>query len=235
MKKMIVLLGLIVLCFSALVVDGQETALDFGFYDDTSPLLDYSGTWSELTCTMPCAYYGTHSWTQQFLADLTFSFFGTEITIFYTRYNNAGDAEICVNATCYFPFSMYSPTFVYRASITLTGFVSPVCPDCENHFTMRKANNNAEYINIDGVMVTGYPVLPTQEVVINVTVVMPETTPEPTPAWLSGYTLTDPDGNEQSAVLDYSVRVGEIVIAVLAFAILFTLLIGYAFSHSRRK
>lgn len=84
-------------------------------------------------------------------------------------------------------------------------------------------------------MVTGYPVLPTQEVVINVTVVVAETTPEPTPAWLSGYTLTDPEGNEQSAVLDYSVRVGEIVIAVLAFAILFTLLIGYAFSHSRRK
>ena len=135
--------------------------LGSGIYDDTAPVLDFTGTWADTP--LDGAYLDAHAVGAGVGAELAADFVGSAITLYFVRWADGGEASLCVNDDCSTVAHYDVATSV--ASITVSGLGAGV-----HDFSYRVSSGNGsvdaiyvapneiaagpvydEFITIDGV------------------------------------------------------------------------------------
>jgi len=73
--------------------------LDAGFFDNESPVLTYSGSWTHAV-TSSIAINGTTDTSTAVSDTLTFDLFSEGFTLFYLFESDGADIEVCVDGDC---------------------------------------------------------------------------------------------------------------------------------------
>ena len=152
------LIAVITIAIAAFTVAAQT--LSPSLYDDTAPVLTFTGTWSE--STLSGAYLGAYSSTTDPAAELTADIAGDGVTLYFVRSASGGDATLCLNAVCS-TVSNYDAVDS-MASVNVSGLGQGT-----HTLTYTKADASGASISIDALYI--HP---------NETEATPELTPEPT-------------------------------------------------------
>ena len=66
-----------------------------GMYDDRHAGWTYTGSWTQLTTTGP--YLGTYTYSKLANDSATLSFYGDQVTLYYTQYTNRGIMNVYID------------------------------------------------------------------------------------------------------------------------------------------
>lgn len=229
MKVLFVTLALVVTTIGAVffTANGQSSAMPPGFHDDLSGYIQYTSGWTYFSSDDE--FEGGAMWTQTYNDSMSFTFYGDAIWFFYRGDTGQGNVTICIDGGCLL-HSLATGSIVYRASISYSGLTLD-----EHTVTITKSDNNTNWVNLDGVRVSGSS--PVSDVIVNITIPPVEVTVEvavPTPEWRSQWEVEDGDGGQQMVAFDYQVSAGEVAIALLLSAL--TLILGiHVFTNQWRK
>ncbi len=120
-----------------------------GVYDDTSPKITYTGSWTPYVATGP--YNGTLRYSSVIGQQATFVIEGNRFSLTYTANSNRGVAEIYVDGVLYATVNQYNATLAWQRTWT-SGLLTDVGPH-----TVRIVHKSGSIVDIDAVTVTYVP------------------------------------------------------------------------------
>ncbi|MFL5802231.1 MAG: pre-peptidase C-terminal domain-containing protein [Roseiflexaceae bacterium] len=124
-----------------------------GTYDNTSPQIQYIGTWTHAT-GWPSAYSGSLSWSKSVQDGFTFTFSGDRIAYVYTLTSNRGKAAIAIDGGIYADIDLYSPSPQWQQCTTFS--LSPGIHTINIAVSGRKNPSATDYyVDVDQLLVGG--------------------------------------------------------------------------------
>jgi len=206
MKRLLVS-GIVLSFILVWVVSGQTDVLSPGFYDDDIPVLDYTGTWSDILDT---EYYQGSAHSLSSAGSVEFSIFGGGFAIYSSTAPTLDDALLCIDDLCT-SISYYSPVTAYGVKVVdVTGLAYGV-------HTVRIDWVSSSVI-VDAIHVYESPLelTPEQTLEVEVTVEVSYPTPRSEVSW---------DIDSQRVAFDYRTDAGTVVLVIMQAASLFVLIL----------
>ena len=176
----IVILGVSMSSIEAQTATPSTPIMGTGWYDDTTPLIDYFDETIWLTAPDPLYYNGESTYTYDDRASFQFWFYGSAFTIYGAKWPTGNPAAtLCISGSPCSSISFYSPTTDIGVEV-----LTVVFPDVQTRSVIVLGGNG---LLVDSVYIHPVEIMPTQPPIeVTVELVWPEETQEvaiQTPVW----------------------------------------------------
>lgn len=188
-------------------------ALSGGFYDSTIPPIVFSAGW--IDAANVGHYGGSTRTTSTAEASVSLDVYGDGFILYFAKNPAGGESLVCADAVCS-SVSYYAAADLFQQSVEFSGLGEGV-----HTVTVTQV---AGEINLDAVHVL--PPVP-ETMVIEVTMVMPEETPEVIP-YRDEWIVMEGTDDEHTVIMDYSINAGDVGLGLLMAGNLFVGLLALA-------